>query len=282
MLRVLFVGDVYGQPGRRVLGAHLPTLRGPDGLRNFDFIIVNMENAAGGFGLHRDAAESALRAGADCMTLGNHAWHHRDIYALMADAESYPIVRPLNYADPATPGVGWRTFEVQTRVDGKPGPTERLTVINVLGRVFMDAVSNPFRAIDEVLQRPDLGSVFVDIHAEATSEKAALAWYLDGRVAAVIGTHTHVPTADTRILPGGTAFQTDAGFTGPHDSIIGAAPEGPIQRFLTERSYRYAVADGRAELNGVALELQDNRALSVERYRYLESDHREDDYGHSQ
>jgi metallophosphoesterase (TIGR00282 family) len=282
MLRVLFVGDVYGQPGRRVLAAHLPTLRGPDGLRTFDFVIVNMENAAGGFGLHRDAAESALRAGADCMTLGNHAWHHRDIHALLADAESYPIVRPLNYADPATPGVGWRTFDVPTREGGKPGPTERLTVINVLGRVFMDAVANPFRAIDEVLERPDLGSVFVDIHAEATSEKAALAWYLDGRVAAVIGTHTHVPTADTRILPGGTAFQTDAGFTGPHDSIIGAAPEGPIQRFLTERSYRYAVADGRAELNGVALELQDNRALSISRYRYLEADHREDDYGHSQ
>ncbi|GAA5511856.1 phosphatase/phosphodiesterase DR_1281 [Deinococcus carri] len=256
MLRVLFVGDVYGQPGRRVLSAHLPTLR-PD----FDFIIVNGENAAGGFGLHREAAEAILKAGADCITLGNHAWHHKDVYALMLDEALYPLVRPLNVSDPGTPGMGWRTFEVGG---------ERLTVVNVLGRVFMEAVANPFLALDELLLRPDLGSVFVDLHAEATSEKAALAWHLDGRVAAVIGTHTHVPTADTRILPGGTAFQTDAGFTGPTNSIIGADPAAPIQKFLTERPHRFAVAGGPAELNGVIVQIEGGKALSIERYRYVE------------
>lgn len=261
MLRVLFVGDVYGQPGRKLLSQHLPGLR-PE----FDFMIVNGENAAGGFGLHREAAAAILAAGAGCITLGNHAWHHKDVFALMLDEGTFPIVRPLNYADPGTPGVGWRSFDVKTAA----GATERLTVVNVLGRVFMEAVANPFQAMDELLTRDDLGSVFVDIHAEATSEKAALAWHLDGRVAAVIGTHTHVPTADTRILPGGTAFQTDVGFTGPHRSIIGADPEGPVQKFLTERPHRFTVAGGPAELNAVRLEVEGNRALSAERYRYVE------------
>lgn len=261
MLRVLFVGDVYGQPGRRVLTAHLPAVR-PD----FDFVIVNGENAAGGFGLHREAADAILRAGGNCITLGNHAWHHKDVFSLMLDEEHYPVVRPLNYADPGTPGVGWRTFEVR----GADGTQERLTVVNLLGRVFMEAVANPFRVMDELLERPELGNVFVDIHAEATSEKAALAWHLDGRVAAVIGTHTHVPTADTRILAGGTAFQTDAGFTGPLNSVIGADPAGPIQKFLTERPHRFGVAGGPAELNGVIVQMAGGQALSAERYRYAE------------
>ena len=261
MLRVLFVGDVYGQPGRRVLAGHLPTIR-----PLFDFVIVNGENAAGGFGLHREAADAILRAGGNCITLGNHAWHHKDVFSLMLDEEHYPIVRPLNYGDPGTPGVGWRTFEVR----GQGGSQERLTVVNVLGRVFMEAVANPFRMLDELLERGELGNVFVDIHAEATSEKAALAWHLDGRVAAVIGTHTHVPTADTRLLPGGTAFQTDAGFTGPLNSVIGADPAGPIEKFLTERPHRFGVAGGPAELNGVIVQMAGNRALAVERYRYVE------------
>ncbi|KQR40886.1 TIGR00282 family metallophosphoesterase [Deinococcus sp. Leaf326] len=256
MLRVLFIGDVFGQPGRRVLGAQLPRIRA-----EFDFVIVNMENSAGGFGMHRDAADAALKAGANCLTLGNHAWHHRDIYALMGDETRYPIVRPLNLSDPGAPGLGWRTFEVRG---------ERLTVVNLLGRVFMEAVANPFRAMDELLERDDLGHVFVDMHAEATSEKMALAWHLDGRVAAVIGTHTHVPTADTRLLPRGTAYQTDAGFTGPHDSVIGSAPAGPIERFLTERPHRFGVAEGRAEMNGVIVQMEGGHATHLERYRFVE------------
>ena len=256
MLRVLFIGDVFGQPGRRVLQEHLPIIR-----PNFDFVIVNMENSAGGFGIHKEAALGAVQAGAGCLTLGNHAWHHKDVFSMMQDAAKYPLVRPLNYADPATPGVGFCTFEVRG---------EKLTVVNLLGRVFMDAVANPFRAIDDLLERPDLGNVFVDFHAEATSEKMAMGWHLAGRVAAVVGTHTHVPTADTRILPGGTAYQTDAGFTGPFESVIGSERSGPLQKFLTERPHRFSVAEGRAELNGVIVQMEGGRALSAERYRYIE------------
>lgn len=256
MLRVLFIGDVFGQVGRRVLQAHLPTIRD-----QFDFVIVNMENAAGGFGIHKEAAKGALEAGANCLTLGNHAWHHKDVFAMMQEDAKYPIVRPLNYSDSEASGTGWRTFEVGG---------ERLTVVNLLGRVFMEQVANPFRAIDELLERPDLGTVFVDFHAEATSEKMAMGWHLAGRVAAVIGTHTHVPTADTRILTGGTAYQTDAGFTGPHDSVIGSDKAGPIQKFLTERPHRFSVAEGRAELNGVIVQIEAGRAVGVERYRYVE------------
>ncbi len=261
MLRVLFIGDVFGQAGRRVLQHHLPTLKA-----RADFVIVNMENSAGGFGIHRDAADGALRAGAQCITLGNHAWHHRDVVGLINDDQKYPLVRPLNYSDGSARGVGWRTFEVNTEA----GP-ERLTVVNLLGRVFMENVGNPFLAMDKLLERPNLGNVFVDFHAEATSEKAAMGWHLDGRVAAVIGTHTHVPTADTRILPKGTAFQTDAGFTGPYNSVIGSDPEAPVQKFLTERHHRFVVAEGRAELNGVFVQIENNHALAIERYCYLES-----------
>ncbi|THF88739.1 YmdB family metallophosphoesterase [Deinococcus sp. KSM4-11] len=260
MMRVVFVGDVFGQPGRRVLAAQLPHLK-----RSADFAIVNMENSAGGFGMHREAADGALAAGADCLTLGNHAWHHKDIYALMGDEVKYPIVRPLNLSDPGAPGVGYRSFDVKTGTG-----TERLTVVNILGRVFMEAVANPFRAMDDLLERADLGAVFVDLHAEATSEKQALAWHLDGRVAAVIGTHTHVPTADTRVLPGGTAFQADAGFTGPHDSVIGSEVHGPVQKFLTERPHRFGVAAGRAELNAVFVQIEAGKAVGAERYRYVE------------
>lgn len=256
-MRVLFIGDVFGQPGRRVLGAHLPTVRA-----GYDFVIVNMENSAGGFGMHRDAAKAAIAAGADCLTLGNHAWHHKDIYAIMGE-DSYPTVRPLNYSDPGCPGVGWRTFDVGG---------EKLTVVNLLGRVFMDQAGNPFLAMDALLEREDLGAVFVDFHAEATSEKMALGWHLAGRVAAVIGTHTHVPTADTRVLPGGTAYQTDAGFTGPRDSVIGSDVTGPIERFLTERPHRYGVAEGPAELNGVAVEIVGGRAVKAERYHFEEEE----------
>lgn len=266
MLRVLFVGDVYGSVGRRMLSHSLPNLRQE---LQPDFVIVNMENSAGGVGIHRDAADKALMAGADCMTLGNHAWHHRDVFSLMGDEASYPLVRPLNYSNPDTAGVGFRSFTVSN----KAKQNERLTVVNLLGRVFMEPVANPFLVMDEFLQRtdlPELGNIFVDFHAEATSEKAALARYLDGRVAAIIGTHTHVPTADTRILRSGTAFQSDAGFTGPLESIIGADPKGPLQKFLTERPQRFQPADSKAELNAVLIEMEQNKALSIERHRLLE------------
>ncbi len=259
MLRLLFVGDVFGSPGRRILASELPKLR-PE----YDFIIVNGENAAGGAGLHREAFTDIVQAGADCVTLGNHAWHHKDVYGLLDDPR---LIRPLNLPG-GTPGRGWRSFDVTTA----QGHTERLTVINALGRVFMEAVHNPFLAIDELMaELGGQGHIFVDFHAEATSEKAALGWYLDGKVAAVIGTHTHVATADTRILPRGTGFQTDAGFTGPRDSIIGSAPEGPVARFVTERSHRFGVKQGPAELNAVALQLEMNACVSISRVHLEEA-----------
>ena len=257
MLRVLFVGDVYGKPGRRVLASHLPTIKS-----RFHFVIVNGENAAGGFGLNRESFSEIMRAGADCITLGNHAWHHREVFGLLDDPR---LVRPLNMPI-GTPGSGYQSFDVK----GDGGLPERLTVVNALGRVFMDATHNPFLAMDELLARPDLGAVFVDFHAEATSEKAAMGQYLAGRVAAVVGTHTHVATADTRILNGGTAFQTDAGFTGPYDSVIGADSAGPITRFTTEMHSRFTVKDGPAELNAVLVHIENGRAVFVERYHFLE------------
>ncbi|WP_425147156.1 TIGR00282 family metallophosphoesterase [Deinococcus sp.] len=257
MLRVLFVGDVYGRPGRRVLASHLPTLRS-----QVHFIIVNGENAAGGFGLNRESFRIITGAGADCVTLGNHAWHHKEVFGLLDDPR---LVRPLNLP-PGTPGSGYQSFEVL----GDEGTPERLTVVSALGRVFMEPSGNPFLALDELLARPDLGAIFLDFHAEATSEKAAMGQHLAGRVAAVIGTHTHVATADTRLLAGGTAFQTDAGFTGPLNSVIGADPQGPVQRFLTELPHRFGVKDGPAELNGVIVHIQAGRAIHVERYHYEE------------
>ncbi|GGQ95235.1 TIGR00282 family metallophosphoesterase [Deinococcus ruber] len=257
MLRVLFVGDVYGKPGRRVLASHLPTIRS-----QFHFVIVNGENAAGGFGLNRESFNIITRAGADCITLGNHAWHHKEVFDLLPDPR---LIRPLNLPL-GTPGNGFRRFDVI----GDTGRSERLTVVNALGRVFMEPSGNPFTALDELLTRPDLGAVFLDFHAEATSEKAAMGQFLAGRAAAVIGTHTHVATADTRILPGGTAFQTDAGFTGPMDSVIGADPSGPVQRFTTELPHRFGVKEGAAELNGVIVHIQDGRAVQIERYHYEE------------
>ena len=171
MLRVLFVGDVYGKPGRRVLASHLPTIK-----NRFHFVIVNGENAAGGFGLNRESFGEITRAGADCVTLGNHAWHHKEVFGLLDDPR---LVRPLNMPI-GTPGSGYQSFDVK----GDSGSTERLTVVNALGRVFMEATHNPFLAMDELLAHPNLGAVFLDFHAEATSEKAAMGQYLAAWVAA--------------------------------------------------------------------------------------------------
>ena len=252
MLRLLFIGDVYGKPGRRVLSQHLPTIRA-----QYDFVIANGENAAGGFGLNRESAKLLWDAGVNCITLGNHTWSNKEVHGLLDDSR---VLRPLNYPLGA-PGVGWHTFSVKG---------QRLTVVNALGRTYMEAVDDPFTHLSELLDRDDLGTVFIDFHAEATSEKAALAHFLDGRVAAVIGTHTHVATADTRILRGGTGFQTDAGMTGPLDSVIGADPQGPIQRFLTRLPHRYTVAEGPAQLNAVALTVENNRTITIQRYTFTE------------
>lgn len=253
VLRLLFIGDVYGKPGRRVVANHLPTIRA-----RYDFVIANGENAAGGFGLNRESASLLFDAGVNCVTLGNHAFGNREVHTLLDDPR---VLRPMNYPL-GTPGSGWWTFEVGG---------ERLTVVNALGRTFMEAVDDPFAAMNDLLERPDLGTVFLDFHAEATSEKAAMAYHLAGRVAAVIGTHTHVATADARILRGGTAFQTDAGMTGPFESVIGADPAGPVARYLTRLPHRFTVAEGAAQLNAVEVDVEAGRAVRIERYSFTEA-----------
>lgn len=252
-MRILVVGDICGRPGRRFLAASLPRLRRE---HEADLIVANGENAAGGVGITADSAEEILAAGVDVITGGNHSWHSREAYALL---DSHPrMLRPANYPAGA-PGRGALTVESRGGVVG---------VINLQGRVFMGEIDDPFRAadglIDDLRQRTQF--ILVDFHAEVTSEKVAMGWYLDGRVSAVVGTHTHVQTADERILPGGTAYITDLGMTGPRDGIIGM-DRGPIlERFLTGLPVRFVVAKGPVQLNGVALEVdEDGHARRIER-----------------
>ncbi len=238
-MRVLFVGDIFGRPGRTAVRDHVPELVRS---RNIDLVIANAENAAGGFGLTPSIAEELFDLGIAVLTTGNHIWDKREIIEYFRSADgnaSSParrILRPANY--PAgTPGFGM--------YEGTVGKMA-YAVINLQGRVFLPSNDDPFRVADELLERTQSKIIIVDIHAEATSEKIAMGWYLDGRVTAVIGTHTHVPTADTRILPKGTAYQTDVGMTGPYDSVIGVQKELVIQRFLTNMPARWEAATGDA------------------------------------
>jgi hypothetical protein len=239
-LKILMVGDAVGRPGRRAAAALLPKLRRE---LEIDLIIANGENAAAGRGLTLGSAEDLLAAGVDIITSGNHIWDQKEIINHLDGA--LPIVRPLNY--PA--GVPGRGVIQQAGV----------TVINLQGRVFMANIDCPFRAADEVLANlPRESIIIVDMHAEATSEKVALGWYLDGRVSAVLGTHTHVGTADTRILPQGTAFVCDVGMTGARDSIIGDDVDCVLRRFLTAMPVRLEVASGPAlVLNSVLVEVDE-------------------------
>jgi hypothetical protein len=249
-LKILMVGDAVGRPGRRAAAALLPKLRRELAI---DLIIANGENAAAGRGLTLGSAEDLLAAGVDIITSGNHIWDQKEIINHLDGA--LPIVRPLNYPAGA-PGRG---------VIEQAG----VTVINLQGRVFMANIDCPFRAADEVLANlPRESIIIVDMHAEATSEKVALGWYLDGRVSAVLGTHTHVGTADTRILPQGTAFVCDVGMTGARDSIIGDDVDCVLRRFLTAMPVRLEVASGPAlVLNSVLLEVDEGtgRAQRIQR-----------------
>jgi metallophosphoesterase (TIGR00282 family) len=250
-LKVLFVGDVVGRLGRRAVQTLLPTIRRE---RDIHLVIANGENAAGGRGLTLTTAEELFDAGVDVITSGNHIWEHREIYPML-EGES-PIIRPLNYP-PGVPGHG---LLVRNGV----------AVINLLGRTFMGLDTDcPFRSADAALVGlEDSRVVIIDIHAEATSEKVAMGWYLDGRVSAVIGTHTHVATADAHILPKGTAFVCDVGMVGPLNSIIGMEIEPIIERFLTQLPTRFSpVEKGPTIFNSVLLDIDESsgRALSIER-----------------
>jgi metallophosphoesterase (TIGR00282 family) len=248
-MRLLFLGDVMGRSGRTAVAEHLPRLRRDWQL---DFVVVNGENATGGVGISAAHAELLLGAGADCITLGDHAFDQRE---MLAFAEQEPrVIRPLNFARSA-PGQGARFFDA-------PGG-RRVFVAQVLGRVFMrQPFDDPFSAIEAALKPATLGgtaqAVVVDVHAEATSEKMALGHWCDGRASLVVGTHTHVPTADTRILERGTAFQSDAGMCGDYDSVIGMDKLEPITRFVTGMPKgRFTPADGTATLCGVFVETDD-------------------------
>ncbi len=244
-MRLLFLGDVMGRAGRAAVAARLPALRAAWRL---DFVVVNAENASGGMGLTPAHAQDLLAAGADCITLGDHAFDHKEMIGFI---EAEPrILRPLNYAK-AAPGRGARVFEVGSR---------RVLVAQVLGQVFMKRpFADPFSAVEAALKAAPLGgladAVVVDVHAEATSEKMALGHWCDGRASLVVGTHTHVPTADVQVLPRGTAYQTDAGMCGDYDSVIGMDKLEPMTRFVTGMGKgRMTPALGEATVSGVFVE----------------------------
>jgi 2',3'-cyclic-nucleotide 2'-phosphodiesterase len=252
-MRILFLGDIVGRVGRDAVAAALPELRRR--LR-LDLAIVNAENASHGFGLAPEMARALFEAGADVLTLGNHAWDRREIIPFIATEKR--LIRPINFP-PATPGGG---SVLLTLGDGR-----RALVLNAMGRLFMEALDCPFRATEDLLTRHKLGAtvqaIICDFHAEATSEKAAYAHSFDGRLSLVVGTHTHVPTADHQILPGGTGFMTDAGMCGPYDGVIGMGKQPAIERFWKKMpGERLQPAEGPATLSGVFLETDDTTGLA--------------------
>ncbi len=252
-MRILCLGDLLGRAGRSAAMQALPELRKRWKL---DFVVVNGENAAGGFGINANQCRDLLKSGADVLTLGDHAFDQRDILTII-DKEPR-IVRALNYPE-GTPGSGAALLTLHDQ--------RKVLVVQAMGRVFMDALEDPFRALDRLLASHKLGAsvqaIIVDVHAEATSEKGALGQYLDGRASLVFGTHTHIPTADTRILPKGTGFQTDLGMCGDYNSVIGFQPEASIKRFLKKVPIeRFTPATGEATLSGVFVETDDATGLA--------------------
>jgi len=248
-MRILVIGDIIGKPGRLAVRELLTGLKNEYGI---DFVIANAENIAGGIGITPDTARELIESGADVLTSGNHIWAHRDIIPAI---DSLPLIRPLNYP-PGVPGKGYIILG-------------NVMVVNLMGRVFVGNFDCPFRAMDSLLEslgpRPDI--VIVDFHAEATAEKVALGYYLDGRVSAVLGTHTHVGTIDHRILPGGTGYVSDIGMTGPVDSVIGDDIEGVMKRILTLMPGRLSAAKGRVIFTAMLLDIDDGsgKTRSIER-----------------
>jgi len=252
-MRLLFCGDVVGRSGRDALIPRLPALRRS---LDLDFVVVNGENAAHGFGINDKIAAALIDAGADAITTGNHAWDQRDSLPLYETERR--LLRPRNYP-PGTPGRGDAVYEARRG--------RKVLVVNVMGRLFMDALDDPFRSLEAALKPHRLGAtvdaVIVDVHAEATSEKAAVAHVCDGRASLVVGTHSHVPTADAQVLPGGTAFQTDAGMCGDYDSVIGMKKPPAIDRFVRKLpGERLTPAEGEGTLCGVFVETDDRGRAS--------------------
>ncbi len=250
-MRILFVGDVFGQPGRDALLKWLPGYRAEHGV---GFVIVNAENAANGAGITSKIALKLLGGGVDVLTTGNHVWRQKEVFSFLSADDR--IVRPANYPEGA-PGRG---LTVRPAADGSP-----VAVIDLAGELFMNTGLSPFRIVDALVDeaRRRADTVVVDLHAEATSEKVAMGHHLDGRVTAVLGTHTHVQTSDARVLPGGTAYMTDVGMTGPLESVIGVRTDIIVRRFLTELPAQFEVGDGPVRLDAALIEAEGGRALSI-------------------
>jgi 2',3'-cyclic-nucleotide 2'-phosphodiesterase len=256
-VRVLYIGDIFGRPGRRIVKERLPELVSEYAP---DLVLANGENAAAGFGITPGLADELLGLGIAVLTTGNHIWDKKEIYPYLAEHADGPLLRPANYP-PQVPGRGLYLGKTQVGLE--------YAVINLQGRVFMPPIDCPFRTVDALLESiPETIKLrFVDMHAEATSEKLALGWYLDGRVTAVVGTHTHVPTADEMVLPGGTAYITDLGMTGPFESVIGIEKEIAVRKFISQLPERFEVARGDVRLCGVLIQAEagTGRAVSIER-----------------
>lgn len=256
-MKFLFVGDIVGRPGRWAASNLLPDLRKT---LDIDFVVANVENAAGGFGLTKEIAHKIFSYGVDCQTSGNHIWDRKDVYPFLN--EEGRLLRPANYP-PGAPGKGSGVFETRK--------LEKVGVLNIQGRVFVQELDCPFRRSLEEIEKlkEHTKIIMVDIHAEATSEKVALGWFLDGKVSAICGTHTHVQTADETILPRGTAYITDAGMTGPHDSIIGIRKEDALTRFLTQTPQRFRLGLDDVKFSAVLIEVDSDtgKATSIERLK---------------
>ena len=254
-MKILFIGDIFSSVGRHIVADHLADIKQT---QQIDLAIANAENSAGGFGITPTIAEELFGLGLDVLTSGNHIWDKKEIYDYFKRRPA--LLRPANYSATA-PGSGVIVVPARNGSD--------CAVINLQGRVYMPHTECPFRKADQILATLENTKVrFVDFHAELTSEKMAMGWYLDGRVSAMIGTHTHIPTADTRILPGGTAYQTDAGMTGPYDSVIGVRKDVILERFLTALPVRMEPAKGSVELHSVIVEVDDatGKAIAIRRH----------------
>jgi 2',3'-cyclic-nucleotide 2'-phosphodiesterase len=260
-LNILFVGDIFGKAGRRIVGEHIGHLRQA---HNVELTIINAENAAGGFGVTPQLAEDLFDLGADVLTTGNHVWDKRELIDYMNSGAGATgdrprrVLRPANF-QPGLPGCGVFEGKTQSGID--------YAVIDLMGRVYMTGTNDPFHAVNDLLANIRAKVIVVDFHAEVTSEKVAMGWHLDGRVTAVIGTHTHIPTADEHVLPGGTAYLTDVGMSGPYDSVIGVEKELVLHKFLTGMPGKFEAAKGNPKMCAalIACDPQSGRATAIQR-----------------